>query len=143
MKYKWLEIIESWIYKKGDKNILATYKNWKIIVHKDFYSRSILIQEQSLFHEFVHHIWYKLPKTYKVIWRLISNWKLIPILNAFWLTDCTKNAYARKYWEKNIKEDFATIWEEIEKQRIKWDKKFHNFVDFKIKVVKSLINKFQ
>lgn len=143
-EYKGLKVIQADIHKSWNKDALASYnrKTEIITVYKDFYNRGDVTRKRAMYHEYTHHVFSKMTLVYKAIWRLISNWKLLPILNAFWITSCTNNAFAREYWKTNYKEDFATCGEEIERQRVQSERVFHTFADFKLSVVKSLLNKY-
>mgnify|MGYP003681896135 CR=1 FL=1 len=144
-EYKQLKVVNAKNYRKDNIDILASYnsKSETITIYPDFYNRGDITKKRALYHEYGHHVNSKMSMVNKTIWKLISNWKLLGILNAFWLTQCTKNAFVRDYWKTNHKEDFATVAEELERQRLQSERIFHNFADFKLKVVKSLIRKFE
>lgn len=143
--YKWLKIIYIDSYKKGDKDILGSYnKRAKTIkIYKDYHRRTYRVRMTVLAHEYGHHMYYRLSFLDKRVWQLISNWKLLWLLNRFWQTTCTQNAFVREYARKNSREDFACCVGEIERQRLAGPKEFKNFAGFKINNVKTLLSKYK
>ena len=138
-KFNWLKVVR-WVNRPW---VNANYKNWVITLYDNWFKLSKIRQQSVLLHEHGHHIFYKLPRTYKIIWLLISNWKLIPILTAFWIISYKNNSYINTHSSKNYKEDFCEAIE-FNYLREKWDKrKFNKCIEFKIKTAMSLYNKFQ
>ncbi len=122
-KYKWADAE----YRK---------KEHVIVVFDRFLKLSEERQQRTFRHEYAHAVWFILPRTYRIIWKLISNWKLIKILNAFWITTYTENSWVRSYAKQNHLEDFAVCVEYIGKPicSYAWDK---------VKMAHSLFNKFE
>ncbi len=141
-EYKWLEIVRK-KEKPGKPFVNGTYSktNETITLYDNFFKHDLVIQESILEHEYWHHIWYKMPKIFRLLWELISNGKLVKILYIMWLTKYDKNAYVTDYAKKNIKEDWSESIETLfilnNKKEYK-GKSFRTFADFKMKTANSI-----
>jgi len=120
--------------------INATYhiKTQSITVYDRMEKKTPKEIEVVLYHEWCHHIYMnKVTKTYKTLWRFISNWKLIPILNVLLWTNYKTNAYVSGASKRNINEDFAwTLAQWVDE----W--KHNNYIDMKIKLATNILNYF-
>jgi len=142
--YKWLKVVRARINRLW---INANYKKGVITLYDNFFKLSYVRQQSVYEHEYAHHIFYQLPKTYQVVWRLISNWRLIKLLNVFWIIDYKENDFLNSHAKKNYKEDFS---EQIElKYLIENSKKAYkqglrnDCLMFKYKTAVSLYNKYK
>lgn len=142
--YNWVEIIYVNEYRLNNKNIMARYYKWKIYIYKSYHTKNKVIQQGILAHEYWHHILTKLPKTYYILWRLVSDGKLIKILNTLWIIEYKENNYPTDYAQKNFREDFCECHKMNEVQRLQNNYiDYNNYVDFKLKIVNNLINNFK
>jgi len=98
--YRWLSITQESKHKLGSW-VCASYhvKTKSIITYDRMLKKTPEQIELVLFHEWCHHIYMtKINRISKLIWGIISNWKLITILNIFWLTKYKVNKYVSVAW---------------------------------------------
>lgn len=140
-KYKWLQVIRAkdrpWVnasYSKRKKTIYL-YDNW--------FRLNAYRKESVLIHEWGHHIFFKLPKLYRLVWKFISNGRLIKLLSFFWIIHYNKNSYINNHAKDSHLEDFSECLE-FAYLREKDDKsKFNPCVEFKIKIATSLRDNYE
>ncbi len=145
-EYKGVKVVRK-KEKQNKPHVNGSYSKARqtITLYDRFFNLDLIIQESILEHEYSHHIWHKMPKLYQKIWALISNWRLINILNVMWITEYSKNAYVTDYAKTKITEDWAESIETLfilnNKKEYK-GKSFRTFADFKMKTAKAMYDYF-
>lgn len=132
-EYKWFKLIDK-PSKSKTLNARIILRNKTILIYPNFYTHKKVKQKAILEHEVAHYVYSKLPILYKIVWKLIDNWKLIK------LSKYKKNAFVSEYAKKNNIESFCEC--------IKMDYLFQNirriefedYADFKISIAVNLYN---
>lgn len=138
-QYKWIKIVRKKYWRTKTTNAWYSRTFKRIYLYDRFFTKSKERQAKILEHEYSHHIYRNMPKVYRSIWKVLSNWKAIKYLNIFWITEYKENAYITNYAKSKIAEDWAETHEE---SHTCYDKRYNNYVDFKIKTVKAMMNYF-
>lgn len=137
--YKWLPIIRKHKL-KWYAWVNATYdlKTQTITVYDRMTNKTKDEIYLVLYHEWCHHIYMtKVSKTIKIIWKLISNWRLRNMLNILLWTDYKENAYVSWASKSNVNEDFARSLAQGSKH---W--KYNNYIDNKKLLATNILNYF-
>lgn len=136
-EYRGLKIVRPLIDKP--KTNAAYSRTRKCIkLYKRFFTYDEKKQKKILEHEFSHHIFRGLPKSYQRTWKNISTWRSIEFLNITWICEHTENAYITNYAKTKYTEDWAETYEES----ILGYKKRNNYIDFKVQTVLSMMEHF-
>jgi hypothetical protein len=136
-EHKWLKIIIKDKHPRVNANASYNHLTKKITLYDNFFKHSKKKQDGILEHEYAHHIYYKMPLIYRKIWGLISNGKLIKLLNIMWITPHNKNAHVNDYAKTSARED----WAECIEADFLWEK-YIQYTWFKIRVAVSMFEYF-
>lgn len=134
--WKWLPVVRK-KEMKGYRWANASYSKGIITVYDRMINKGDEEIKLILDHEYYHHIYTKLSKIIKIIWKLISNWRLRTILNILMWTDYKKNHYIRDISKGNPNEDFAR---HLAQWRAEW--KWFNYSDTKIYLATNIFKYF-
>lgn len=136
-QYKWVPVFRLKQGKTPNANASYSPIRKRIYIYDNFFTHPEENQKAILEHEYAHHIYYKMPIVYRKIWTLISNGKLIKLLNIMGIIDFKENGFVTSYAKKNEKEDFAEC---IEANYLK--QRFKLYTQFKFKIAVSMFNYF-
>lgn len=136
--HKWLKIIRKKVHKWKWVNASYNNKTQTITVYDRLLEKDDDFIEMTLDHEFYHYIYMrKVNLIIKTIWKLISNWKLLKILNILLWKNYKNNNYVSWEARRNTNEDFARCLAQGRKHWI-----YNNYIDLKIIIAENILNYF-
>lgn len=137
-EYRWLKINYKEEHKWKWVNASYDNKTQTITIYERLLKKDDEFIEMTLFHEWCHFIYMtKVSRIIKAIWKLVSNWKLLKILNILLWKRYKKNNYVSWEARRNANEDFARC---LAQWRKHWT--YNSYVDLKIEIAENILNYF-